>query len=146
VAHQFQYEDHKGDHHCSLSIGSIIIPFEKRSDFPPSRHELGPGLDEKSQLRRPQILPAFQLSAKVNISPNEVARSSYRGQRRSGSSMQGLPFVERSVLYPMLQSEGCIPSSCDLRDSATSIQVGEDCRPNGERAGIVNGEVSSKYD
>ena len=32
---------------------------------PPSRQELGPGLVEKSQLRRPQIRPAFQLSGTV---------------------------------------------------------------------------------
>ncbi len=32
---------------------------------PPSRQELGPGLVEKSQLRRPQMRPAFQLSGTV---------------------------------------------------------------------------------
>lgn len=47
---------------ASCIVGETRFRFADTRSKPPSKHEFGPGLLEKSQSLLPQILPAFQLS------------------------------------------------------------------------------------
>lgn len=78
---------------------------------PPVAHEFGPGFTLKSQLRRPQIRPAFQLSGTVKLTAVYAPAS----QLHDGSP---LTFLRR------LRVLRNVPS-CLIRDVRSHVEIGE---------------------
>ena len=98
---------------------------EESNNVPPVRQELAPGF-EKSQLRLPQILPAFQLSMHIRV-----------GLRRKRTTLTWNGELSASILFGF-------PASLHRWDCTTDVEIGENSRPNGEWASVVDSESSSR--
>ena len=77
--------------HSATDAGGTPVPLDGSHTRPPlqppSRHEFGPGFVLKSQLRRPQIRPAFQLSGTLKVTEVNAPASQPAGK-------SGFPLLE----------------------------------------------------